>query len=75
MTPPHDPKPRPNRRLYIQVLRNMTPEQRLDKAFELSEFTRDLFRHGLRRRYPDLNEEQFQEVFLKHLARCHNRNY
>lgn len=32
-----DPKPRPNHRRYIEILRRMTPEQRLAKAFELSD--------------------------------------
>ena len=32
-----DPKPRPNHRLYLEALRRLTPEQRLLKAFELTE--------------------------------------
>jgi len=35
-----DIKERPNHKIYIQVLRQMSPEKRLLKAFELSEFTR-----------------------------------
>ena len=35
-----DIKKRPNYKIYIQVLRQMSPEKRLLKAFELSEFTR-----------------------------------
>lgn len=70
-----DIKPRPNRQLYIQTLRRMTPEQRLAKAFELSEFTKQLFIHGLRRRFPDMPEAAFHELFLKRLAKGHNRNY
>lgn len=38
-----DPKPRPNHAKYIEVLRSMTSEQRLNKAFELSDLTRQLF--------------------------------
>jgi len=53
----------------------MTPEQRLAKAFELSEFTRELFLHGLRQRFPGLSEEEFRELALRRLAKCHNRNY
>jgi hypothetical protein len=34
-------KAQPNRRIYIETLRRMTPEQRLAKAFELSDMTRD----------------------------------
>ena len=70
-----DPKPRPNHRLYLQTLRNATPEQRLLKAFELSAFAKQLFIHGLRRRFPDASEEEFRSILLSRLAKCHNRNY
>jgi hypothetical protein len=70
-----NPKPRPNHRKYIEVLRQMTPEQRLRKAFELSAFAKQLFTHGLRKRFPDLTEEEFKKLLLKRLEKCHNRNY
>lgn len=70
-----DIKQRPNHKLYLQILRRMTPEQRLAKAFELSEFSRQLFIHGLRRRFPDLSEAEFKELLLRRLEKCHNRNY
>lgn len=72
-----DPKPRDPemRRRYIAVLRAMTPQQRLEKAFELSQMTKDLFRQGLRERFPDLPEDQFHRLYLERLANCHNRNY
>ena len=68
-------KKSPSHRMYIQVLRRMSPEERLLRAFELSEFTRELFYHGLRKRFPDLSEEELKELFLKRLDKCHNRNY
>lgn len=70
-----DVKPRPNHRQYIAVLRGMTAEQRLAKAFELSEMTKRLFIQGLRDRFPDLDEERFHELMLQRLELCHNRNY
>lgn len=70
-----DPKPRPNHRLYIQTLRRMTPEQRLEKAFELSRMTRELFIQGLRERHPTMPDDQFHRLVLKRLSKCHNRNY
>jgi hypothetical protein len=70
-----NPKKNPNHKIYIETLRKMTPEQRLNKAFELSEFSKKLFRHGLRKRFPDLSEEDFQKLDLKRLDKCHNRNY
>ncbi len=68
-------KARQNHRLYIEVLRRMTPEARLRKAFELSELSRNLFLHGLRRRFPNLPDEEIKEIYLRRLAKCHNRNY
>lgn len=70
-----DPKPRRNHRIYLEALRRMTPEQRLLKAFELSEMTRELFRRGLRERFPDLSEQELHQLFLKRIATCHNRNW
>jgi hypothetical protein len=53
----------------------MTPEQRLEKSLELSELIRDLFKHGLRKRFPELSEEEFHKLYLERLDLCHNRNY
>jgi len=53
----------------------MPLEQRLMKAFELSEFVRNLFPHDLRGRFPDLSEKELMSVYLKRLEKCHNRNY
>ncbi|MEB2308611.1 MAG: hypothetical protein OZ917_04830 [Candidatus Brocadiaceae bacterium] len=68
-------KKRPNHKIYIQVLRRMSPEQRLLKAFELSQFSRDLFLHGLRKRFSDLSEAEIKKLYLERLNKCHNRNY
>lgn len=70
-----DPKPRPNHRRYIEILRSMTPEQRLQKAFELSEFSKALFTAGLRQRFPDVGEDEFRRILFDRLEKCHNRNY
>ena len=70
-----DAKPQLNRAAYMAVLRRMTPEQRLLKAFELSEFSRELFARGLRQRFPDLDAEAFHRLLLERLEKCHNSNY
>jgi hypothetical protein len=70
-----DIKKRPNHKIYLQVLRQMSPEKRLFKAFELSEFTRQLFIHGLHKRFPNLGDEKFKKILLERLDKCHNRNY
>jgi hypothetical protein len=69
------PKPRPNHRLYLEILRSMTPEQRLLKAFELSEFSKSLFVEGLRQRFPDATQEGFRRILFDRLEKCHNRDY
>lgn len=68
-----DPKTRPNHQLYLEALRRLTPEQRLLKAFELTELSRELFRAGLRQRFPGADEAELQRIYLKRLERCHNR--
>jgi len=69
-----DPKPRPNREIYLAALRRMTPEQRLEKTIELSEFGKDLFLHGLRQRFPDADEKQIMSIYLRRVMRCPSRN-
>ena len=68
-------KSRPNHAVYLRVLRVMTPEQRLRKAFELGATARALFEHGLRQRVPDMDEVAFRRLVRERLDRCHNRNY
>ena len=70
-----NPKPRPNHKRYIQALRDMPAEDRLLKAFELSDLTRQLFTQGLRKRFPNLSQDEFQKLLLTRLDKCHNRNY
>lgn len=68
-------KPRPNHKLYIETLRRMSPEARLMKTFELSQFANELFLHGLRKRFPELPEQDLQKLYIERLDKCHNRNY
>jgi len=70
-----DPKARPNRQLYLETLRCMTPEQRLLKAFELSELSHELLREGIRQRYPDAGSDEVQRIYLERLGRCQNRAF
>jgi hypothetical protein len=70
-----DIKEKPNHRIYVQILRKLTPEQRLLKAIELSELTKELFKIGLRKRFPNLSEQEFHQLYIKRLSKCHNKNY
>ena len=68
-------KPRPNHPRALQILRSMSPRQRLVQVFQLNERMLKLFRAGLRRRFPDLDDVEFQKLYLQMRARCHKRNY
>ena len=68
-------KANPERRRYIELLRQMTPGQRLAKAMELSELGKRLFLHGLRRWFPEADDRQLHTLYLNRIAQCHNRNY
>ena len=68
-------KPVPNRDRYLEVLRRMTPAQRLAKAWELTEVTREMLRVSLRRRWPEATAADLHRRYLQRLSECHNKNY
>lgn len=68
-------KPSRSHGVYLDILRRMSPEDRLRKAFELSELSRKLFEHGLRRSFPDLEPAEFRALVRRRLDKCHNRIY
>jgi hypothetical protein len=70
-----NPKPHPNRDRYIRILQEMSPEERVNKAFELSALTKETLKEGLRARFPLLSEAELHAMFLERLRRCHNKNY
>ena len=53
------------------VLRAMTGEQKVAKALELTETTRQIMREGTRRANPDASEAELQEMFVDRLLRYH----
>jgi hypothetical protein len=60
-----DRKENPDRVAYLRALREMSPETRLDIAFDLTQFSRDLFLHGLSERYPEKSQEDVERIFLE----------
>ena len=60
---------------YIATLRKLTPAQRLRLTFELTEFSRSLFKQGLKERFPEKSDAEIEVLFLERIDRCHNRNY
>ncbi len=70
-----DLKPKPNRRLYLEILKKMGPEKRLDKVFELNNLARELFLTGLKRRFPQKSEAEIKAIYLERIKKCYNKNY
>lgn len=68
-------KPRPNHKIYLETLKRMTPEQKVAKMFELSAIAKELFFHGLRKRFPEKTEAEIKDLYLQRIAKCYNRNY
>ncbi len=66
---------RQTHREYIKILKKMTPQARLLKAFELSDLTKSLFITGLRIRYPDYSEEDIKNLYIEKIYKCHNSDY
>ncbi len=64
-----------NHRVYINLLRKMTPEKRLRIACEMSDSVRELFAQGLRKLHPELSEKDFRKLLFERLDKCHNRNW
>ena len=71
----HDPKPHPNRERYLSILRRMTPQQKLERVFELNRLGRELVSAGIRKQHPDLSEEEVNRKTTERVLQCHNRNY
>jgi hypothetical protein len=60
-----DIKPRPNQHRYIEILRSMTPEQKVLKVFELNALGKELCLTGLRMRHPGMDEKELHRLYLK----------
>ena len=70
-----DIKPRPNDGRYQVILRNLSPQQKVEKVFELNELTRQLAKAGIRMRNPGLSDDQIDRMAVEQALKCHNRNY
>ena len=60
---------------YIKILKKMKPQARLQKAFELSDLTKNLFITGLKMRYPDYSEEDIKDLYIEKIYKCHSSDY
>lgn len=60
---------------YIKILKKMTPGERLQKALELSDLTKNLFITGLKMRYPDYSEKDIINLYIEKIHKCHVSDY
>lgn len=51
--------------IHREILRRMTPEQRIKVALDMSESMRNVARAGLRHRHPDLSEEELSRELMR----------
>ncbi len=58
-------------RVWRETLRRMTGEQRLIKALELTETTRQIMRAGIRHQHPEATDEQIQTMYIDRLLGYH----
>jgi hypothetical protein len=65
----------PNKQRYHEILRSMSPQQKLEKVFELSELANSAFKAGLMSRYPHLSEDELEQLYQEKRKACHNQNY
>ena len=65
----------PNKQRYYEILRSMSPQEKLLKSFELTELVKAANRAGLRNRNPHLSEHDFEQLFLERQKACHNQIY
>jgi len=70
-----DIKPRLNHSRYLEILRKMTPEQKVCKVFELNALGKEFALAGIRARHPEMTDREVHETYLKSVGICHNRNY
>lgn len=68
-------KPHPNHSVYLKTLQQMTPEQHLAKAFELSAMTKELFLLVLQKRFSFKSKNEIMKLYMERIAKCYNRNY
>jgi hypothetical protein len=57
--------------VWDHVMRSMTGERKVAKAFELTGTTRQIMRAGIRSANPDASEAEIQELYVDRLLHYH----
>jgi hypothetical protein len=58
-------------RIWRDIWRNMTGEQRIAKAFRLTEEIRGVMLAGIRNRHPNESEDEIRHLYLNQLLAAH----
>jgi hypothetical protein len=66
--------PRTHHQRMLQIVRAMTPQQKLDRVFKLNKRELRLLRHDLRQVFPHLDDTAFEKVYLQTRMQLHNWN-
>ncbi len=53
--------------VWQRVVKSMSGPEKVAKAFELTEMTRQIMRAGIRRQHPDASEAEIQEKYVDRL--------
>jgi hypothetical protein len=61
--------------VYLEALRRMTPQQKLDRIFEMTDNANKMLYDNLKNTFPGLSEKDLKKLYLKRLDLCHNRNW
>jgi hypothetical protein len=69
-----DIKPRPNHSRYLEILRSMSPDKKLQKVFELNALAKALRMERLRGDHPEMTEHELSKLYVNEILRCHNRS-
>jgi hypothetical protein len=70
-----DIKPNPNRHIREEIWRNMSIESRIKEVCRLSDSVWELHRHGLKLRFPELDDKALDKLLMERKIACHNINY
>ena len=57
--------------VWRRTVKRMSREQKIAKAFELTELTREMMREGIRADHPDATEPEIQQIYVDRLLSFH----
>ena len=65
----------PNKQRYYEILRGISPQEKLEKSFELTELANSAFKAGLQNLHPELCDAELEQLYLEKLKSRHSQSY